>query len=184
MKSSLRYNPWLNPKGCGGTFIRSFSGIVCKVMTQIAFQLKKWFSTVNTIMNWISNIIIPWPLGETKTVANISILLCGQWLTIDPRSYDQWMEGWPWNRESFSELNRHSTEVPTFPFLSLSWDVTARHKDSLPIFYLFGLFLLTGHLVYNFSICLPFQCCGWRLKDNKSQIGSQSRLPVQTRKWF
>ena len=28
------------------------------------------------------------------------------------------LEGWPCNRESFSEFNRHSTEVPTFPFLA------------------------------------------------------------------
>ena len=36
------------------------------------------------------------------------------------RGYDslRTKEGWPCNRESFSEFNSHSTEVPTFPFLA------------------------------------------------------------------
>ena len=67
----------------------------------------------------------------------------------------------------FSELNRHSTEVPTFPFLSLSWDVTARHKDSLPIFYLFGslehmLSLNTCHLQIQF----PSHCSGLSMVES------------------
>ena len=43
----------------------------------------------------------------------------GTWLW-QRRGYDslRTKEGWPCNRESFSEFNSHSTEVPTFPFLA------------------------------------------------------------------
>ena len=39
-------------------------------------------------------------------------------------------KGWPCNRESFSDLNRHSILFQhSLSLLSLSWDVTARHRD-------------------------------------------------------
>ena len=49
-----------------------------------------------------------------KNLRNVGNRGCREWAVNSLRT----KEGWPCNRESFSEFNRHSTEVPTFPFLA------------------------------------------------------------------
>ena len=60
-------------------------------------------------------------------------------------------EGWPCNRESFFEFNRHSTEVPTFPFLAFLVPGCNRQARALPLETLVMTWRLASSLSFHSS---------------------------------
>ena len=62
------------------------------------------------------------------------------------------LEGWPCNRESFSEFNRHSTEVPTFPFLAFLVPGCNRQAETdFETCWRFTVLLLIAGRLFGFS---------------------------------